>query len=190
MKFAGLAGLALCVLPAPQAQADETPSPVVSFILPSGRPSETEVRELVRTLHANGFGQFMPYPSTGLDYDYLGEDFFRMMGWFIDEARRLGLKVWLYDEFNWPSGTARGRVPAENEDCLYCLDTNNLEPESATRFLELTHHEYARRFGRDMGTVIKGFFTDEPGPAGSRGVPRQTSRGFAARSPGTDSTTC
>ena len=73
----------------------------------------------MRTLHANGFGQFMPYPSTGLDYDYLGEDFFRMMGWFIDEARRLGLKVWLYDEFNWPSGTARGRVPAENEDCLY-----------------------------------------------------------------------
>lgn len=195
MKCAGLAGLALCVLPTPLAQADETPSPVVSFVLPSGRPSETEVRELVRTLHANGFGQFMPYPSTGLDYDYLGEDFFRMMGWFIDEARRLGLKVWLYDEFNWPSGTARGRVPAENADCLYrelvavtneagdvawqtlvsreknvdnyCLDTNNLEPESVTRFLELTHQEYARRFGRDMGTVIKGFFTDEPGHCSS-----------------------
>ena len=194
-KYALLAGLALCALPMPSVRAEETPSPIVPFVIPNGRPGEEEIREIVRTLHANGYGQFMPYPSTGLDYGYLGEDFFRMMGWFIDEARRLGLKVWLYDEFNWPSGSAHGRVPAENADCLYreliavtnaagdvswqtlvsreknvdndCLDTNNLEPESVTRFLELTHQAYARHFGRDMGTVIRGFFTDEPGHCSS-----------------------
>lgn len=190
----GLATLALLASSA-SARADEPLSPIVPFVIPNGKPTEAEIREIVRTLHANGYDQFMPYPSTGLDYDYLGEDFFRMMGWFLDEARRLGLKVWLYDEFNWPSGTARGRVPAENENCLYrelvavtnaagdvswqflvsremnvdnyCLDTNNLEPESAERFLDLTHRAYARRFGSDMGTVIRGFFTDEPGHCSS-----------------------
>lgn len=24
------------------------------------------------------------------------------------------MKVWLYDEYNWPSGTCRDRVPSEN----------------------------------------------------------------------------
>lgn len=195
MRRALAIGLATLALLVSSAWADELLSPIVPFVIPNGKPTETEVREIVRMLHANGYEQFMPYPSTGLDYAYLGEDFFRMIGWFLDEARRLGLKVWLYDEFNWPSGTARGRVPAENANCLYrelvavtnaagdvswqflvsreknvdndCLDTNNLEPESAERFLDLTHRAYARRFGSDMGTVIRGFFTDEPGHCSS-----------------------
>jgi len=171
-------------------------SPVVSFIIPAGRPDAAECRKLVKTINDVGFDQCLIYPSTGLDYEYLGEDFFGMVGTFLDEAKRRGMHAWLYDEFNWPSGTARGRVPAENEKCLYrelvahtnaagefawdilvsrginvdnyCLDTNNLEPESARRFMELTHHAYARYFGKYMGTLIRGIFTDEPGHCSSR----------------------
>ena len=28
----------------------------------------------------------------------------------LDEARRLRMQIWLYDEYNWPSGGAGGRV--------------------------------------------------------------------------------
>jgi len=166
-------------------------SPLVPFVSPAGRPDEAACRGLVKTLDDAGFGQFQLYPSTGLDYAYLGEDYFRMVGFFLDEAERRGMQVWLYDEFNWPSGTARGRVPAEDEACLYrelvartnavgevvwdlvvsreinvdnrCLDTNNLEPASVRRFMELTHRQYERHFGRYLGTLIRGIFTDEPG---------------------------
>ena len=61
-KYALLAGLALCALPMPSVRAEETPSPIVPFVIPNGRPGEEEIREIVRTLHANGYGQFMPYP--------------------------------------------------------------------------------------------------------------------------------
>ena len=166
-------------------------SPIVLTVIPSGRPDEATVRGIVRTIKSAGFDQFMVYPSTGVGYDYLGDEFFKMMGWFIDEADHIGMKLWIYDEFNWPSGTCRGRVPAENEKCLYrelvairrgdgplswrlvvsrdenvdnyCLDTNNLEPESVCRFMELTHHEYERHFSRYFGNVVRGFFSDEPG---------------------------
>ena len=167
------------------------PSPIVPFVIPAGRPSEAECRELVKGLAEAGFDQMLVYPSTGLDYEYLGEDYFRMYGAFVDELARRGMKLWIYDEFNWPSGTARGRVPAENEACLYrelvattngaggvdwqvvvsreinvnnySLDGNNFEPASVSRFMELTHREYARRFGEHMGKLIRGIFTDEPG---------------------------
>ena len=166
-------------------------SPIVPFVIPSGRPDAAEVRGIVGSLAEAGCDQFLVYPSTGLDYDYLGEEFFAMVGTFLGEAKARNMKVWLYDEFNWPSGTARGRVPAENEKCLYrelvavtnaagkvaweivvsreanvdnyCLDTNNLEPESVRRFMELTHLEYERRFGKEMGPLIRGIFSDEPG---------------------------
>lgn len=170
-------------------------SPVTPFVIPSGRPGEAECRGIVKTLNDRGFDQFLVYPSTGLEFEYLGKEFFAMIGHFLDEAERRGMKVWLYDEFNWPSGTARGRIPAENENCLYrelvaftnasgslgwrtvvshgvnvdnyCLDTNNLEPESADRFRQLTHREYGRRFRKYMGGVIRGIFTDEPGHCSS-----------------------
>ena len=166
-------------------------SPVVPFVIPSGRPDEHMVRGIVSRLDESGFDQFMIYPSTGVEYEYLSEEYLRMVGWFLDEAESRKMYVWLYDEFNWPSGTCRGRVPAENEECLFrelvactnsegriawqivvnrgvnvdndCLDTNNLEPASANRFMELTHFLYERRFKRYMGSVIRGMFTDEPG---------------------------
>ena len=41
------------------------------------------------------------------------------------EAKRLGMKVVLYDEAGYPAGSARGRVVAENPDwaakCLFAL---------------------------------------------------------------------
>ena len=170
-------------------------SPIVPFVIPAGRPDEAEIRDIVRRLDEAGCDQFLIYPSTGLEYEYLGEDFFRMDATFLDEARKRGMKVWLYDEFNWPSGTARGRVPAENDKFLYrelvattngsgavgwreiasreinvdnyCLDGNNYEEGSVRRFMELTHAQYEKRFASYFGSTVRGIFSDEPGHCSS-----------------------
>ena len=49
----GLAMLALLASFA-SARADEPLSPIVPFVIPNGKPTEAEIRELVRPLHANG----------------------------------------------------------------------------------------------------------------------------------------
>ncbi len=37
-----------------------------------------------------------------------------------------------------------------------------LNPEVTEKFLNLTHREYKKRYGKDFGKKLKGFFTDEP----------------------------
>ena len=97
------------------------------------------------------------------------------------------MHLWLYDDFNWPSGDAGGRVTAIEEYRLSAIATsgeaigkiscksrhnsglfgekffpNLLSYEAVDYFISCTHEEYYKRFGAYFGTVIKGIFTDEP----------------------------
>jgi len=46
----------------------------------------------------------------GLDVKYLSDEFFGFVRYIVDECKRLGLRYWIYDEFNWPSGNAGGEL--------------------------------------------------------------------------------
>jgi hypothetical protein len=79
---------------------------------------EREIRRQVHEFHAKGFGGFIPHARIGLSrrIGYLTEEFFRLMRVATREAERLGMYVVLYDEGSYPSGSAQGRVVAENPD--------------------------------------------------------------------------
>jgi len=82
---------------------------------------DLEEGELIRQLHAfhdAGFGGVLPHARVGLSrrVGYLTDEFFRLMRLVVDEAARLGMKVILYDEGSYPSGSACGAVVAENPD--------------------------------------------------------------------------
>ena len=144
----------------------------------------------LETAKAAGFSDFLIYPRSGLEYEYMGEEWLALVGHYLKHAERLGMGIWLYDEFNFPSGSCRGAVPRENPDFChtFCaiypnadgsfdwrlfrsrLDTasafcaaNVYDVDAMARFRELTHAVYERRFRRYFGTVIRGIFTDEPG---------------------------
>src|SRR5688500_16511598 len=51
-----------------------------------------------------GFGGFHIHCRTGLATPYLGEEFMRLVRDCTAEAKRLGMRCWLYDEDRWPSG--------------------------------------------------------------------------------------
>ena len=48
--------------------------------------------------------------NNGLDPDYLTPEYFARVKFAVDEAARLGMNWWLYDEGGWPSGQALGKV--------------------------------------------------------------------------------
>jgi hypothetical protein len=77
---------------------------------------EAELLRQIRAFHAKGFGGFIPHARIGLSrrVGYLTAEFFRLVRIAVDEAARLGMKVVLYDEGSYPSGSAQGRVVAEN----------------------------------------------------------------------------
>ncbi len=80
--------------------------------------ADAELVRQIREFHAKGFGGFIPHPRIGLSrrIGYLTPEHFRLMRLATAEAARLGLKVVLYDEGAYPSGSAQGRVVAENPD--------------------------------------------------------------------------
>ncbi|HAZ62609.1 MAG TPA: hypothetical protein DCZ72_03220 [Armatimonadetes bacterium] len=72
-----------------------------------------ERRELLRQVHvlaAMGYGGVFMHSRTGLETEYLGDEWFELINACADEAQLLGLEAWLYDEDRWPSGTAGGLV--------------------------------------------------------------------------------
>ena len=163
-----------------------TDTGMIPFLAVTGSPTEAACRAKVAAIQNDGATSFLLYARCGLELDYMGEDWLRLAEWFCDEAAKRGLKVWLYDEYCWPSGTCKGRVPRENaawryretgvfarpeggwrwEEGTAAPDgwVNVCEPDAVRRFIELTHAVYAKRLARFFadGTVV-GFFTDEPG---------------------------
>ena len=72
---------------------------------------EQEVRRQVRELAQGGFGGAFMHVRLGLITPYQGEEFYTAIQVALDEARSLGLQMYLYDEDRWPSGWAGGAVP-------------------------------------------------------------------------------
>ncbi len=69
------------------------------------------MRRQVRMMADKGVHAALPHPRFGMDRRlYLEEPFWRAMDATLDEAQKVGSLIWLYDEYNWPSGGAGGRV--------------------------------------------------------------------------------
>lgn len=51
---------------------------------------------------------------TSMHPEYLSKEFLTLFRQMIEEAQRLGMKAWLYDEGGWPSGGVCGKLVREN----------------------------------------------------------------------------
>jgi hypothetical protein len=85
----------------------------VPFWAWNARIEPEELRRQIGVMKDMGLGGFFIHARVGLQTPYLGGKWFQGMKTCIDEASRLGLKVWLYDEDRWPSGSAGGLATAD-----------------------------------------------------------------------------
>ena len=77
---------------------------------------ELDEQELIRQIGVfaeMGMGGFFMHSRTGLRTEYLGEEWFSLINACAEEADRLGMEAWLYDEDRWPSGSAGGLATQE-----------------------------------------------------------------------------
>lgn len=75
-----------------------------------------EMIRQVDELNAGGMGGFFMHARQGRITPYLGKDWMNGVRISVDEAKKLGMKAYLYDEDRWPSGFAGGIVPKENPE--------------------------------------------------------------------------
>ncbi|MEJ5367707.1 MAG: glycosyl hydrolase [Bryobacteraceae bacterium] len=70
------------------------------------------IREMLAQYRRQGMGGAFVHPRPGLMTEYLSPEWFRLWREALEEGKRLGLLVNIYDENSYPSGFAGGYVPA------------------------------------------------------------------------------
>jgi hypothetical protein len=70
------------------------------------RHTEQDIRGALRELAGQGVKQAFVHPRFGLMTPYLSDEWFNNWGAALDEARKLDMNVWIYDENSYPSGFA------------------------------------------------------------------------------------
>ena len=156
-------------------------NPLIPMLAITGRPTQSEITDIVGRYADCGFDQLMLYPRDGCELSYLTDEWFQAIEAFIVAGQKHNMRFWLYDEYNYPSGGCKGRVMAKKSDfCLkYIKATLNdgryepkllkndkfpeiLNPKAMDFFIESTHKKYEEKFKEYFGKEIKGIFTDEP----------------------------
>lgn len=217
--------------------SEYSPAP---FWFLNGDLDESELYRQLFEMKDKGIDECVLHSRKGCSVEYLSDKWFEKIGFILKTCEKLKIKAWIYDEDNWPSGYAGGKVIEKNEkfaatclsvekiypvlgeyitvenkpnteiECViavhsdsYFLDitdydkkTNKawrsetlcwevfvfrkekckhkpayspysyvdlLNPEATKTFVSVTHAEYKKHFPAEWKTVIKGFFTDEPG---------------------------
>ena len=98
--------------------------PLVPLLWTQGQSPET-IRQVVREVADGGNTGFVwesrPHP------DYLGPRWWADLRVAVDEAKRLKLEVWIFDEWMYPSGVAGGKVAAQHpEFALHTVEERTL----------------------------------------------------------------
>jgi len=70
------------------------------------------IKTQVSSFKSAGIGGFFIHSREGLKTEYLSEEWMKNVNIAIKKAKNSGLKCWLYDEDNFPSGYAGGKIPA------------------------------------------------------------------------------
>ena len=89
---------------------------ILPFWFLNGELDPEEMRFQLREFRAKGMPGIILHGRYGLERPYIGPDYLERIRLAVEEAERLELKTWVYDEMNWPSGTADKRVLRERPD--------------------------------------------------------------------------
>jgi hypothetical protein len=89
---------------------------ILPFWFLNGELDPDEMRFQLGELRDKGMQGVILHGRYGLEVPYIGDTYLDRIALAVREAKALGLTTWIYDEMNWPSGTADKRVLKERPD--------------------------------------------------------------------------
>ena len=144
-------------------------NPLIPMFAITGRPAPSDICAKLNRFYQSGIRQVMLYPRSGCGIPYMSDEWRAVCAAGIDFAKEHGMKIWLYDEFNWPSGSCKNEVTRTHPEFVaryyiyegdalrisapemdevshtyeqFCADL--LNPAAVDCFLALTHEAYFR----------------------------------------------
>ncbi|MBN1998442.1 hypothetical protein JW935_12865, partial [candidate division KSB1 bacterium] len=130
----------------------------VPFWVWHDKVSRKDIDEQLRDFKKKGIGGVFIHPRYGLITEYLSDEWFDLVVYAVEQAKQLGLRVWLYDENSFPSGFAGGHVPAQMPESAdqgqgLVLEKSSRYPADVNKY-ELVLYKQSGGFvsaDRDMG---------------------------------------
>ena len=112
----------------------------------NSRLNKQEIIRQIAEMNSYGLGGFVFHARTGLMTEYLSEEWFEMVKTALNEAKRLNMSVWIYDENGWPSGFVGGKLLGKEENRAPYLTYKVLDcyDENAYAVYEYTERNGAR----------------------------------------------
>jgi len=97
---------------------------ILPFWFWNGELDKKEMEWQLREYKDKGVTGLFLHGRFGLTVPYLSEEWFDRVKYVVELAKDVGVDIWVYDEMNWPSGTADRKVPQNH-------------PELRQKYLEL-----------------------------------------------------
>ena len=85
-------------------------NPLIPMCAITGNPSREKIEEMLSLYSDAGIEQILIYPRSGCEIEYMSPRWLEVCSDLIVGAAKRNMSVWLYDEFNWPSGNCCGAV--------------------------------------------------------------------------------
>jgi hypothetical protein len=83
---------------------------ILPFWFLNGELNPDEMQYQIRQFRDKGMPGIILHGRYGLEMPYIGEQYLDRIRLAATQGEEVGLQTWIYDEMNWPSGTADGRV--------------------------------------------------------------------------------
>ena len=127
---------------------------------------EDEIRRQVNIMNDTVNGGFFMHARGGLQTEYLSEEWYQMVSASIDEAKKLGMDAWAYDENGWPSGFADGRVPSRGLDWQQKKMTSKIlddetVPEHLIGLYKISENGYEKTDKAEKGVLAVYFIVNK-----------------------------
>lgn len=140
----------------------------VPFWFLNDEPDEDKIGRQLADYMNKGVEGIVLHPRIGIpsEVQYLSESYFKTVKYVVRTAGQLGMKVVLYDEGMYPSGSAHGLVVAENGDYAskgITLSGNAEGGQVITRFSDGRYLVY----GFTHGTIRGIHYGEDDGEAGA-----------------------
>lgn len=85
------------------------------------RLERDELASQIKAFHEQHYAGFFMHSRDGLETAYLSKEWDEAIVFSAEEAEKLGMEAWLYDEDRFPSGTCGGKVSADERYALHGL---------------------------------------------------------------------
>ncbi|MGF6846822.1 hypothetical protein QFZ51_002057 [Chitinophaga sp. W3I9] len=115
----------------------------VPFWVWNTKITKRNIDSMLNDYRKNDFGGVIIHPRPGLITEYLSKEWFDLFEYALQQGKKLGLNIWIYDENSYPTGFAGGLVGEQMPEAynqgqmLYMEEATRLPADLSAFFLFL-----------------------------------------------------